>query len=94
MPPVFETHAVALGLSGLGKEVRDARAHISHIAEDLQAALMAIRMLHIRTGFQHFPRLIRDICRAQGKEAELLLEGEGTEMDKTVIEQTFPFARL
>jgi two-component system chemotaxis sensor kinase CheA len=75
------------GLSSLGKEVKDAGDHISHIAEDLQAAIRSIRMMPIRTVFQRFPRLVRDICRAQGKEAELLLEGEDTELDKTVIEQ-------
>jgi two-component system chemotaxis sensor kinase CheA len=41
----------------------------------------------IRTIFQRFPRMVRDICRTQGKEAELLLEGEDTELDRTVIEQ-------
>ena len=79
--------ALEHGLSGMGKEVKDAGDHISRIAEDLQAAVMSIRMMPIRTVFQRFPRMVRDICRAQGKEAELLLEGEDTELDKTVIEQ-------
>jgi len=75
------------GLSAMGKEVKDAGDHISHIAEDLQAAIMSIRMMPIRTVFQRFPRLVRDICRAQDKEAELVLAGEDTELDKAVIEQ-------
>jgi two-component system chemotaxis sensor kinase CheA len=75
------------GLTLMGKEVKDAGDHISHIAEDLQAAVMSIRMVPIRTIFQRFPRMVRDICRTQGKEAELLLEGEDTELDRTVIEQ-------
>jgi two-component system chemotaxis sensor kinase CheA len=79
--------ALEHGLSGMGKEVKDAGDHISRIAEDLQAAVMSIRMMPIRTVFQRFPRMVRDICRAQGKEAELVLEGEDTELDKTVIEQ-------
>jgi two-component system chemotaxis sensor kinase CheA len=48
---------------------------------------MSIRMMPIRSVFQRFPRMVRDICRAQEKEAELVLEGEDTELDKTVIEQ-------
>lgn len=86
-PILAKKLAVDHGLSAMGKEVRDAGAHISHIAEDLQAALMSIRMLPIRTVFQRFPRMVRDICRTQGKEAELVFEGEDTELDKTVIEQ-------
>jgi len=86
-PILAKRLALEHGLSGMGKEVKDAGDHISRIAEDLQAAVMSIRMLPIRTVFQRFPRMVRDICRTQGKEAELLLEGEDTELDKTVIEQ-------
>jgi len=86
-PILAKKLALEHGLSGMGKEVKDAGDHISRIAEDLQAAVMSIRMMPIRTVFQRFPRLVRDIGRAQGKEVELLLEGEDTELDKTVIEQ-------
>jgi two-component system chemotaxis sensor kinase CheA len=86
-PVLAKKLALEHGLSGMGKEVKDAGDHISRIAEDLQAAVMSIRMMPIRTVFQRFPRMVRDICRAQDKEVELLLEGEDTELDKTVIEQ-------
>ena len=86
-PILAKRLALEHGLSAMGKELKDAGDHISRIADDLQAAVMSIRMMPIRTVFQRFPRMVRDICRAQGKEAELLLEGEDTELDKTVIEQ-------
>ena len=86
-PVLAKRLAVEHGLTVMSKEVKDAGDHISHIAEDLQAAVMSIRMMPIRTIFQRFPRMVRDICRKQGKEAELLLEGEDTELDRTVIEQ-------
>jgi len=86
-PMLAKRLAVENGLSAMAKELKDAGDHISRIAEDLQAAVMSIRMMPIRTVFQRFPRMVRDICRAQGKEAELLLEGEDTALDKTVIEQ-------
>ena len=86
-PILAKRLALEHGLGAMGKEVKDAGDQISHIAEDLQAAVMSIRMMPIRTVFARFPRLVRDIARAQGKEVELLLEGEDTELDKTVIEQ-------
>ena len=85
--PILAKKLALDGLRPISKEVKDAGDQISRIAEDLQAAVMSIRMMPIRTVFQRFPRMVRDICRAQGKEAELLLEGEDTELDKTVIEQ-------
>ncbi len=86
-PILAKRLALEHGLGAMGKELKDAGEQISHIAEDLQAAVMSIRMMPIRTVFARFPRLVRDIARAQSKEVELLLEGEDTELDKTVIEQ-------
>ena len=48
---------------------------------------MDIRMLPIRNVFERFPRLVRDIARQQGKEVELILEGEETRVDKAIIDE-------
>jgi two-component system chemotaxis sensor kinase CheA len=48
---------------------------------------MSIRMLPVKTVFQQFPRLVRDLARAQGKEVRLVIEGEAIELDKTIVEQ-------
>jgi len=48
---------------------------------------MSIRMLPIKTVFQRFPRLVRDLARSLGKEVRLVIEGEGIELDKTILEQ-------
>jgi two-component system chemotaxis sensor kinase CheA len=48
---------------------------------------MSIRMLPVKTVFQRFPRLVRDLARSQGKEVRLVIEGEGIELDKTILEQ-------
>ena len=86
-PILAKKLALEHGLRAVSKEIKDAGDHISHIADDLQAAVMSIRMMPIGTVFARFPRLVRDIGRAQGKEVELVLAGEATELDKTVIEQ-------
>src|ERR1035438_2023898 len=44
-------------------------------------------MLPVKTVFQRFPRLVRDLARSQGKEVRLVIEGEGIELDKTILEQ-------
>lgn len=70
----------------LAREIKDRHALFNRIAEDMQAAIMSVRMLPVDHVFQRFPRLVRDIARRLGKEVELQLEGAETEADKTVIE--------
>lgn len=54
---------------------------------DLQEAVMSIRMLPIAFVFSRFPRLVRDLASKLGKRVELKTVGEGTELDKGVIEK-------
>ena len=68
-------------------ELKEAGSNISRIANELQTSVMSIRMLPVRTVFQRFPRLVRDLARSLGKEVQLVIEGEGIEMDKTILEQ-------
>jgi two-component system chemotaxis sensor kinase CheA len=55
--------------------------------KELQESVMRIRMLPISFAFNRFPRLIHDMSLRTGKEIELILKGEQTELDKTVMEQ-------
>ncbi len=55
--------------------------------KELQESVMRIRMLPISFAFNRFPRLIHDLSSKTGKEIELLIHGEQTELDKTVMEQ-------
>jgi len=70
----------------MAKEMRDAGAKVSRLADDLQATVMSIRMMPVRQVFQRFPRLVRDIARTLDKNIELHVTGEATELDKTVID--------
>ncbi|WP_299797779.1 chemotaxis protein CheA [uncultured Shewanella sp.] len=54
---------------------------------DLQESVMQIRMLPISFAFNRFPRLVRDIGQQLGKKVDLILRGEDTELDKTVMEK-------
>ena len=53
---------------------------------ELQERVMSIRMLPIGTAFNRFPRLVRDLAGKSGKKIQLVLSGEETELDKTLIE--------
>ena len=73
--------------SSVAKDLKDAGANISRIADELQNSVMSIRMLPVKTVFQRFPRLVRDLARTLGKEVRLVIEGEDIELDKTILEQ-------
>ncbi len=75
------------GLRELSAEAKEASTSISRISEELQDAVMSLRMLPVKTVFQRFPRLVRDLGRSLGKEIEIILHGEDTELDKSVIQE-------
>jgi two-component system chemotaxis sensor kinase CheA len=70
----------------LAREIKNQHAVINRIAEEMQDAIMQVRMLPVATIFQRFPRLVRDISRKLGKHVDLLIEGEDTEADKNIVE--------
>ncbi|MEY4766291.1 MAG: hypothetical protein RI907_2964 [Pseudomonadota bacterium] len=70
----------------LAREIKAQYAVINRIAEDMQHAIMQVRMLPVGTIFQRFGRLVRDISKKLGKDVSLVVEGEDTEADKNIIE--------
>ena len=62
-------------------------AQLGRITDDLQKTAMSMRMVPIRSTFQKMNRLVRDLATKQGKEVELKLLGEDTELDRTIVEQ-------
>ncbi len=61
-------------------------AELERNTREIQERVMGIRMLPIGTAFSRFPRLVRDLSGKTGKKIQLVLSGEETELDKTVIE--------
>lgn len=74
------------GVRELSREIKAQYTVINRIAEEMQDAIMQVRMMPVSAVFQRFSRLVRDISRKLGKEVELILEGEETEADKNIIE--------
>jgi two-component system chemotaxis sensor kinase CheA len=77
----------APGVRELSVEAKEASTDISRISEELQDAVMSLRMLPVRTVFQRFSRLVRDLGRSLGKEIEISFHGEDTELDKAMIQE-------
>jgi two-component system chemotaxis sensor kinase CheA len=68
------------------EELNQVVSSVSLVTTDLQIAVMKTRMLPVSKVFNKFPRLVRDLSRELGKEIELVLSGEETELDKSIIE--------
>ena len=68
------------------KNLDVAVSQLDLLVSDLQNAVMKTRMQPIGRLFQKYPRLARDLARQLGKDVELVLSGEETELDKTMIE--------
>ncbi|HSB62492.1 MAG TPA: chemotaxis protein CheA [Vicinamibacteria bacterium] len=69
------------------RELLDAVHQLAGVSSQLQETIMDVRMLPIRTVFERFPRLVRDLARQQGKDIELIMEGEETRVDKAIIDE-------
>ncbi len=69
------------------ERLREGLAQLERNTRELQDSVMRIRMLPIGSVFNRFPRLVRDLERKLGKQVRLELQGEQTELDKTVLEK-------
>ncbi len=79
---------VEYGANDIAKEFKESMMmKIGRLSDELQNTIVQIRMIPIKTVFQKFPRMVRDLAIKNGKKIKLVLEGEETELDKTVIEQ-------
>ncbi len=69
------------------EELNQVVSIVSLVTTDLQIAVMKTRMLPIGKVFNKFPRMIRDLTRELNKKIELEIEGEETELDKSIVEE-------
>ncbi|MDH5216766.1 MAG: chemotaxis protein CheW, partial [Gammaproteobacteria bacterium] len=69
------------------ESLKDGLAQLERNTRELQESVMRIRMLPISFAFQRFPRMVRDLTQKLDKKVNLVLLGEHTELDKTVMEK-------
>ena len=73
-------------LKNMTIKLRSAAQNLGRIAGELQEGVMKIRMVPINQIFSRFPRVVRDLQRDLNKKINLVIEGEDTELDKSVVE--------
>ncbi len=81
-------------LKGVSDKFRDDElsgiaSTIERLTGQLHDAVMSVRMVPIERLFIKFPGVVRNLARQQNKEIDLIIEGEDTELDKTVLEQMY-----
>ena len=65
----------------------DTITHVGRITDQLQMEVMGIRMLPVSNTFSKFPRMVRDLSAKLNKKIDMVIEGENTELDRSVIEE-------
>ncbi|MBZ5679067.1 MAG: chemotaxis protein CheA [Acidobacteriia bacterium] len=73
-------------LGDLDEFLAQSTGRLSFITEELQVAGLRTRMMPIQAVFRKFPRMVRDVARNLNKDAQILMSGEETELDKTMAE--------
>ena len=71
----------------VSRNLADTARQIDLLTTELQLAVMKTRMIKIEKVFNRFPRLVRDLSKETGKDINLVISGEKTELDKTLIEE-------
>ena len=69
------------------REFDEPLSQLGRISGDIQELVTKLRMVPVSFIFERFPRLVRDLSKSMGKEIELVMEGQETELDRTVIDE-------
>ena len=68
-------------------EIKDSLEQVSRLTSELQDLVLKIRMQQVNVVFSRFPRMVRDLSNELGKDIDLVITGEDTELDKTVVSE-------
>lgn len=77
----------AKALLPLAKELADSSALLARTTNEIQESIMKVRMVPIGQVFDRFPRMVRDVAKARGKEVQLVISGAETDLDKTIVDE-------
>ncbi|KDR95185.1 two-component system, chemotaxis family, sensor kinase CheA [Peptoclostridium litorale DSM 5388] len=84
---IVKTRLEDIEMGSKNQNVNDAVEYLETITTNLHDAVMKVRMVPIERVFNRFPRMIRDLSKNLNKEVHLVMSGEETEVDRTVIDE-------
>jgi two-component system chemotaxis sensor kinase CheA len=87
LPFLAERAETEFGCRALSREIRAEYATVDRLANEMQGAIMQVRMRPVMEALQRFPKLVRDIARKVGKKVRLEIAGGETEVDRAIIER-------
>jgi two-component system, chemotaxis family, sensor kinase CheA len=73
--------------ASLARELADSVGLLARTTNEIQESIMKVRMVPIGQVFDRFPRLVRDVAKARGKEVHLTISGAHTDLDKTIVDE-------
>lgn len=74
-------------LSLLAHDLAESSALLARTTNEIQESIMKVRMVPIGQVFDRFPRMVRDLAKARGKEIHLEIAGAETDLDKTIVDE-------
>lgn len=84
---VYRTRLENLSAQTNTTEIKEPLEHVARITSELQDLVLKIRMQQVSVVMNRFPRVVRDLARDLAKEMDIQIEGEDTELDRTVVSE-------
>ena len=84
---IYRTRLEDLSKNDQTSEIKEPLEHVGRISSELQDLVLKIRMEPVNVVFNRFPRMIRDLSKELNKGIDLIIEGEETELDRTVVSE-------
>lgn len=84
---INKTRLEQIGITHKLADLVETIEQMDRVTTDLQAVVMKVRMVPVGQVFNRFPRMVRDLSHELGKEVNLVIQGEETELDRTVIDE-------
>lgn len=84
---INKTRLEQIGITHRLADLVETIEQMDRVTTDLQSVVMKVRMVPVGQVFNRFPRMVRDLSRELNKEVNLIIQGEETELDRTVIDE-------